>query len=142
RSGSVSHGYSLLLEDMRLAFPDKPMSVHLSRLDERAVWCPLLAWEKDTSRWRFLITSGQGGIDKTLLATNQDYLRNHQHGTVLYKPVGGLVDLWDKLGLPRDAVNFSWPPSLDVLGKEGLGHGTPGKLMLIADRLLQSARSL
>jgi hypothetical protein len=144
KSDKTCHGYSLLLEDMRLAFPDKPMSVHLSRLAERGVMCPLLAWDKDTSRWRFMITSGQESLDGSVLVANKEYLRRRKHGRgdVLNKPIGGLLDLWQELELPRDALNFDWPPQCIEVDDAGLGHGTPGKLMLIADRLLRSARLL
>src|SRR5262249_15120838 len=69
-----AHGYSLILEDMRLKFPDKPATVHLSRLRAcslpdgavtgRGHHCPLLDDARDLSSWRFLITTGQIGSDR------------------------------------------------------------------------------
>src|SRR5262249_24990025 len=112
--GRTNHGFSLLLEDMRLQFHDKPASIHLSRLETsqvngerklgRSDYCPLLAVENDKSRWRLLITSGQMGVDKDLVEDNRKYLLQKRHGAnsrdpVIYKPVGGITDLWEQAGL-------------------------------------------
>ena len=153
------HGYSLLLEDMRLQFPDKPERIHLSdlrvssnreeELSGRAYHCPLLDHSQDTSEHRFLITTGQVGKDRNLLRLNEQYLAQKVfgRGAVLYKPVGGILDLWDKTGLteelnggsrPGNARGFRWPPKFREEGP-GYGHGAPGKLALVADTLLRRA---
>ena len=155
------HGYSLLLEDMRLQFPDKPGDHHLSMLRSsfikdkktgRATHCPLLDNDCDTSQWRFLITTGQMGKDRDLVADNEDYLEGKTvgRGAVLYKPLGGLIDLWDKAELSKDldqgsrpgnAGGFVWPPTFQ---EEALltGHGSPGKLSLVAGTLIGRAMKL
>lgn len=144
------HPYSLLLEDMRLTFPDKPNAVHLSDLRERGQFCPLLANESDKSKWRFLITTGQMGFDKSLVYNNRRYLEENPHHNacrIIYKPVGGITDLWEQTGLykeltqhPRhgNACGFVWPPEFEEVGNYE-GHGSPGKLALIAKTLLGRA---
>ncbi len=147
-----THKYSLLLEDMRLGFPDKPAKVHLSHLAERASFCPLLDDDIDKSKWRFLITTGQMGSDRDLMKENSDYLKRKisGRGGVLYKPLGGIADLWEKMGLyqdlsnkhrPGNAPGFIWPPSFSEEGTAE-GHGSPGKLTLIATTLLYRANAI
>lgn len=156
------HGYALILEDMRLQFPDKPAETHLSYLacvniDEknttgRAHHCPLLDHNHDTSRHRFLITTGQVGKDKGLLRANERYLSRKVcgRGAVLYKPVGGILDLWDTAGLseeldgggrPGNAEGFFWPPQFHEEGPIQ-GHGSPGKLAMVATTLFRRAAHL
>jgi hypothetical protein len=147
-----SHRYSLILEDMRLNFPDKPGEVKLSRLAQRADFCPLLDDNLDTARWRFLITTGQMGSDKELVNENKAYLERKTvgRGEVLYKPLGGIADLWEQMGLfsdlseggrPGNAPGFVWPPEFDV-NVTYEGHGSPGKLSLIATTLLWRANAI
>jgi len=120
--GKRRHGYELLLEDMRLVFPDRPFNVHLSNLEsERAVVCPLLANRHDKSLWRFLITTGQDSRNDDLIKANEKYLdiKNPGRGQLLFKPIGGITDLWQKGGLYDDLGNqhrrgnakgYHWPP--------------------------------
>lgn len=152
RDPNDAHSYFLLLEDMRLGFPDKPVSIHLSRLNKRAEVCPLLDHFIDKSEWRFLITTGQMGSDRDLVDENAKYLEQKAlgYGSVLYKPLGGMADLWEKMGLydnltesnrPGNAPEFIWPPEFD---EEGIyeGHGSPGKLSLISHTLLWRANAV
>lgn len=147
-----SHPYSLLLEDMRLNFPDKPRGVHLSRLKDRGTFCTLLNDDRDRSEWRFLITTGQMGSDKALMYENIEYLerKSYGRGGVLYKPIGGIADLWERVGLFEELVDdgragnaqgFRWPPVFDedIIYE---GHGSPGKLKLIASTLLWRGSTL
>jgi hypothetical protein len=147
-----SHRYSLLLEDMRIGFHDKPASVHLSHLKDRAQSCLLLDKDRDRSKWRFLITTGQMGSDKDLVNENADYLEQKVEGRggVLYKPLGGIIDLWEKMGLydelseggrAGNAPSFVWPPTFDE-DRDYEGHGSPGKLALIATTLLWRANAI
>jgi len=155
-------GYSLIIEDMRLKFHDKPEAVHLSRLKTwrlsdgkttgRSHHCPLLNDDLDASRWRFLITTGQLGADQDLMRDNEEYLDRKiiGRGAILYKPLGGISDLWEKSGLtedladgarPGNASGFVWPPLFQDEGSAD-GHGSPGKLALVATTLLQRAGAL
>jgi hypothetical protein len=143
---------------MRLNFSDKPARVHLSRLKAlggrggRSEYCPCLDLEHDASDWRFLVTTGQMGNDKTLVLENERELKKKKkgRGAVLYKPVGGLVDLWRRTNLTKDlntgnrsgnAQGFVWPPIFYQGGTTG-GHGSPGKLSLVATTLLRRAREI
>lgn len=155
------HGYFLLLEDMRLRFPDKPSRMHLSRLPRRDVLsgengrahhCPLLEDSKDISQYRFLITTGQMGKDQGIVREAEEYLERKLfgRGSVIYKPVGGIVDLWEKAGLTAElgggtrsgnAPAFIWPPTFQEENPLS-GHGTPSKLALVAYTLLQRAGEL
>lgn len=148
-----SHGYALLLEDMRLTFADKPGRTHLSRLDSRAVHCPLLKNGREHSNCRCLITTGQMGQDDELVEDNKRYLedKNPGHGSVHFKPLGGLCDIWSKIrlrdsgileGSPRgNGQGFQWPPekALDDLHD---GHGSPGKLGMVARVLIERATAM
>lgn len=147
------HGYSLILEDVRLNFPDKPAKVHLSRLSVRGELCPCLGGTSDDSKWRFLVTTGQMGDDKKLMSENEEFLKarkTSKRGDILYKPVGGIVDLWSKAGLteslsggvrPGNAEGFIWPPALHQEGPTD-GHGSPGSLSQVASTLLRRARDI
>jgi len=157
---SESHGYRLLLEDMRLTFADKPGYTHLSKLPAyaqgtsarqgRAHHCPLLSDDRDKSEWRILITSGQIGYDDTLVDENETYLLRKRTGSgaVCYKPLGGLCDIWTKTGLRGDgehaqnnrgnALGFLWPPE-EIMDDLHDGHGSPGKLGMVARVLVERA---
>lgn len=149
-----THGYDLIMEDMRLAFPDKPGAKKLSSLLERGVACDLLAQDKDNSKWRFLITSGQSGKDDSLTEENEDFLelKRNGRGDILYKPIGGICDLWKATGLlkefkedtddnPRgNASEFFWPPR-ELDDNEYHGHAAPGKLGMVAATLVKRAKA-
>jgi hypothetical protein len=148
---SQGHGYELLLEDMRLMFPDKPATVHLTRLGDRGApgACPLLSNAMDTSRWRFVITTGQMAHDGDEVRANEDYLREkvRGRGALHMKPMGGLCDMWETLGLADDleggsrsgnGEGFVWPPTEEHRELDA-GHASPGKLALVAETLLRRA---
>ena len=148
------HGYHLLLEDMRLAFPDKPGGVHLSDIKVRATKCPLLAVDRDRSEWRFLITSGQTGVNDSLLDDNREMLEDKRYGRgeLLLKPIGGVCDLWKRTGLlkefaaaesdnPRgNAPGFHWPPT-EIDDDDYHGHAAAGKLGMVAAVLVKRAKA-
>ena len=163
------HGYWLLLEDMSLNFPDKESDIHLLHLEKccsdsegkkqegRAFHCPRLDSTKshiENSEHRILITTGQTGHeDNRTLRENRNYLRrkaqHHGLGKVVLKPSSGLFDLWKQCGLLRktpgtkrlgNAQGFAWPPParFPESGKSGR-HGAPGRLLSIADKLIERA---
>lgn len=153
------HGYSLLLEDMSLNFPDRPAGMHLLRLDNsgRAGCCPMLDSTNsivENSEHRILITTGQTRPGDTALNENRAYLRAKAYGkgNVVFKPACGMFDLWDKIGLFKkypgsrrkgNEVDFEWP-SKPAQARTGVadGHGAPGKLLLVADALIQRAENM
>ncbi len=152
-----SHGYALLIEDMRLVFADKPGRVHLSQLGSdrgragRDAYCPLLHWQRDQSRWRLLITSGQMGSESELVENNQCYLtgKRYGRGEVYFKPLGGICDIWSSTGLRAapehessergNAPGFIWPPG-QFDSELHDGHGSPGKLGMVALVLVERSK--
>jgi hypothetical protein len=150
------HHYWLLLEDMSLNFPDRPSREHLLRLNERATRCRKLDstnGQLEKSTYRILVTTGQTRPGDNAVAENRHYLRNKVFGKgkIVFKPASGMFDLWAKSGLLHQCENgqrvgnvlgFQWPPSFFGVVDEPEGHGAPGKLMLIADTLMQRARAL
>jgi hypothetical protein len=162
----IGHEYWLLLEDMSLNFPDQPRTVHLLRLDtERAkacCWLDSADADSEPSEHRILVTTGQTRPGDTALCKNLRYLRNKAHGRgdVVFKPACGMFDLWAKAGLFRKWVGtrrrgdvpwFKWPPRRPSMSPEsdtdgdktgGSGHGTPGKLLLVAEALIRRAEAL
>ncbi|MEM9940194.1 MAG: hypothetical protein AAF939_01315 [Planctomycetota bacterium] len=159
KDGSTpSHDFDLIFEDMRLQFPDKPANVKLSDLKERARIFPKLSLENDSSKFRFLITTGQENPDTDLVSENEKFLdkktrRVHGLGDLLRKPVGGPISLWKKSelkehlgkderckGQPRgNAPGFQWPPIKNDSDPDG-GHGAPGKLAMVARMMVDRAR--
>ncbi|MFM8442782.1 MAG: hypothetical protein ACKN9W_05480, partial [Methylococcus sp.] len=147
---NTTHGFDLLLEDMSLNFPDKPIATHLLNLEtERAVKCSKLDSTKgeiENSSHRILITTGQNLGKPGTLNANREYLGKKSTGqwAILLKPVGGMLDLWRKAHLFKNAKGFVWPPQHPRGEKreEEPGHGAPGKLMLIAETLLNRATDL
>lgn len=156
-----SHGYTLLIEDVRLRFPDKPSDVHLSSLASylddgrwtgREHHCPLLANASEDSLWRILVTTGQSSPDEEIVQTNDEYLAQKPTGRAmtLFKPVGGVFDLWHDAGLLDElderpckgyVEGFSWPP--ESLDDDWAGrHAAPGQLTMIATHLLERAAEL
>jgi len=161
-----SHGYWLLLEDMSLKFPDKPGTCRLLDLEDRKAECSLLDSTdaaRETSDHRILVTTGQTHPGDKTLRENRRYLRQkktHGRGDVVFKPLCGMFDLWAKARLYRkqagtarrgDAPGFVWPPPYPsrqrrsddgTTPRQDSRHGTPGKLMLIAETLIGRARAL
>nr|VFJ87190.1 MAG: hypothetical protein BECKH772A_GA0070896_1000247 [Candidatus Kentron sp. H]VFJ88840.1 MAG: hypothetical protein BECKH772B_GA0070898_1000243 [Candidatus Kentron sp. H]VFJ95087.1 MAG: hypothetical protein BECKH772C_GA0070978_1000194 [Candidatus Kentron sp. H] len=133
----------------------------------RAHHCPQLDSADDkaeTSKCRILITTGQTGYRDAAdaLKENEAYLQKKKQGRgkIVSKPTSGLFDLWKKRGLlyrvprnepckrPGNALGFFWPPAPppskgprqeDGQPQQEGGHGAPGRLLLIADRLIERA---
>jgi hypothetical protein len=147
------HDYWLLLEDMSLNFADKPGHIHLLRLDKyeknkqlqgRAFWCLKLDSPSslENSAYRILVTTGQAR-DDSILKTNVKYLNRKKNGKgkPVFKPAKGMLGLWKDADLPV-APGFAWPPSPTQIKTENGGHGSPGKLMLVAGTLIRRSRGL
>lgn len=165
------HDYWLLFEDMSLNFADKPSKVHLLRLNEypgdngerqgRAYWCPKLdstSPQTENSDYRYLVTTGQAR-DDTTLKDNDSYLREKKNGNggALFKPGDGMFGLWGKAKLygepswfksTRDQVDCDCLPdekqasAQRQTNSDNKGHGSPGKLMMVADMLIRRSRVL
>lgn len=156
-----SHGFDLLIEDVRLRFPDKPGDIHLSSLATEVIdgvstgrehHCPLLSNSRDTSSWRILVTTGQNSPGENVVQRNEDYLAAKPTGRALslFKPVGGVFDLWhdaELLAEPGErsgrgyAKDFTWPP--EALNDAWSGqHAAPGLLTMLAENLLARAAEI
>lgn len=140
------HRYRLIFEDMRLQFADKSAKTHLSRLEERGNQCSRLADKNDDSDFRFMITTGQESSSDDIWTSNDGFLKNKANGIggLLYKPVGGPFELWriaklDQMLQDGLANGFVSPPA-DVMDDLYDGHGAPGKLALVARKLIERAR--
>ncbi|WP_146679217.1 hypothetical protein [Pirellula sp. SH-Sr6A] len=140
------HKYRVILEDMRLQFADKSAKKHLSRLEERGIHCNRLADENDDSDFRFMISTGQESRSDDIWTTNKGFLKNKSNGVggLLSKPVGGPFELWrtaklDKL-LPDGVANGFDSPPAEIMEDLYDGHGAPGKLALVARKLIDRAR--
>ena len=168
---ATAHGYWLLLEDMSLNLPDRENSVRLLRLEKayeehhgsrktttkgRAGHLRQLDstdGDIESSQLRVLVTTGQERKGDDALSANRAYLhvKAHGKGAIVFKPTGGMFDLWKQAGLMStsgdarragNAPGFHWPPaipesrgSFDEPGR----HGAPGKLVLIAEALIRRA---
>jgi hypothetical protein len=140
----------------------KPDSVSPDReLQGREHWCPKLDSKAvedgipiERSAYRVLVTTGQAR-DKTTLKANQKYLRAkvEGEGTWVFKPSKGIFGLWRDAKLlsdplfrkVRNETGFEWPPDLASTNHSKgsyKGHGSPGKLMLVADTLIRRSRGL
>ena len=162
-----SHGYWLLLEDMSLNFSDRPANIHLLQLktyrDEqdkeqgRTKHCPQLdSYDPsvETSAHRVIVTTGPTQTDKYVINDNKAYLRDKAEGdgAIIFKPAGGMFDLWKEARLLKrregsqrhgNVAGFGWPlPPTDVNSPKKAGHGSPGKLLLIAETLICRAEGM
>lgn len=154
----AGHGYDLLLEDMSLNFPDREGHRHLLLLANRAGAdnCPRLD-SMDSSvekaKVRVLVTTGQDRPGGTALEENRAYLSGKAvgKGKVVFKPASGMFALWDDVGLltrqPRGLrrgyqEEFNWPPGLSRTVSSVVGHGAPGKLLMVAEALVRRAEAL
>jgi hypothetical protein len=90
-----------------------------------------------------------------LVEANRAYLESKkgERGRVIFKPAGGMFDLWMRAGLmsrPPDRGHFGnyegyeWPPDRPPIpnANEGSNHGTPGRLLVLACKLLDRAERI
>lgn len=148
----------LTFEDIYLSFADNQDGVHYSDLNggegSRANTLPRLS----DAAFRIFVSS-----DHRHLGDEEKHRRNELYiGSVdcartlsikLRKPLAGLFDLWkqskldqfllpdEKIGQHRGhAPGFVWPPQEQVMANADGGHSAPGRLLLIAERLIERAR--
>jgi len=110
------------------------------------------------AKYRILITSGHHhGQDKEASEDNPVYLRELRAkglwNKVLNKQLGGIFNLWKDSGLQHKlqkekagrrglAPGYHWPPNPKKLDDDKSGHSAPGRLLVIADRLIARAERL
>jgi hypothetical protein len=140
---------SLLFEDLYLNFPDRPYNVPLSDLDKRDEKLPKLK----NALYRIFVTVGRGpkGGNIVVEDANRNYMLALQEcgrlAKILYKPLSGIFDVWQRSGLKRQlratrglAPGFETPDKPSEGGEASRSHSTPGRLLSIADRLIQRAQ--
>lgn len=146
---------SLTFEDIYLNFPDKPDDVHLSNLDcGRATY--LSGLEK--SDYRVFVSSSQTVTMRDgQRESNRAYIKSGagtKKAREVQKPLSGIFDLRNKARLEQElkwvsdegktirgvAEDFHWPPPKHLMeGGEVTGHGSPGRLLQIAEFLISRA---
>lgn len=181
---SVPTKFSLICEDMSLNFYDKPEQVHLSHLDEkfenradkkfgRAHHFKYLSAQNKYIKHRFLITTGQSSWkkdnnEKATLDVNKTFYKTcHAHTEIVYKPTGGLLDLWAEFKLLKQPSKFNsgdhgttkqrsgnavysneeyftWPCRTDSRPQKNLqsNHGSIGMHYVCADMMIERAKQL
>lgn len=155
--GREGEQIDLVFEDLYLSFPDRPARFRTqgapppeekSHLSNLSFLDSLLPAFRNVRR-RVLVTVGRRRTkeEKQRWRENREYLRSTPAKVkFLYKPFAGIFDLWKGAGLwkklenqPRYAEGFYWPPGLKESSKEGSTHSAPGKLLIIAQKLLKRA---
>lgn len=139
---------SLVFEDVYLDFSDREPGENLIDLERRE-----RAYPGNQSRFQYVVieTGGSGG-DLRTSATNKAYietLEREKRGRVVMKPLPGVYDLWEKSGVWSRRENnngrgagYRYPFVPVTTTPAPTGHSAPGRLLEIADRLLQRARTI
>lgn len=159
----------LVFEDIYLNFPDRPLSSkqlspdgkrpkRLSDLEERDRYFTRLSEVK----YRIFITVGhKRTLEPDTWQTNKAHLQTlrgrGQHNKILYKPFSGIFDLWQESRLYRWlkrerrlrgerpkglAAGYEWPPPKPKIGEPAGHHSAPGRLLEVANRLIQRAEQI
>lgn len=158
-SSTVDFGLNFVtFEDLYLKFPEQKDNPEYSDLSKRDAACPKL---KEAS-FRIIVTSGhRRPEDCKRLCAVRSYLRrlrniNGQNSRILFKPLAGIFDLREESGLREQlgknrkryyrglAEDFEWPPDPDEKSLTGdpTPHSAPGRLLEIANRLIDRAERL
>lgn len=141
---------SLVFEDLYLNFADKDphKPLRLSDLAVRDDRFPKLSGVPQ----RIFMTVGhrRRAEDQQTWLSNRarlyGILGSRQYYKVIYKPALGIFDVWERSGMRRRlrhgggrAPGFDWPPRHMTLADLSGGHSAPGRLLLIANRLVARA---
>lgn len=142
----------LTMEDLYLNFPDRPeryrdnrsdgqeKEFHLSLLEERDAMLQTL---KRASR-RALITVGHRRGSNVRPQNHAYQQKHHRKFRMIYKPVAGVYDLWIRVKAPHEQKKnnpFRWPPDKPQRTSHPR-HSAPGRLLMIAERLLDRAEQI
>jgi len=157
---AVPEDLHLTIEDVFLSYPDQ-QKAHYSELslgEKNSRASNLEGLTK--AKWRLFVTSGQSHqSDEAKSARNKVYIKDNagvDWAKLVFKPLGGVFDLWDESGLQRRlkwrdgsgrirrgvAQGFVWPPLRQSHDHDDTGHSSPGRLALVATRLIERARRL
>jgi hypothetical protein len=134
----------MTFEDVFLNFPDRVSDVpHLSDLTERTATYQSL---NQIDR-RIFVTVGHKHVEWH--QNNQTYINNlksnpQKHVRVVYKPTGGTYDILERGALLKEywgrrAHELKSVKPAAAAGEASGGHSAPGRLLLIAERLIGRA---
>lgn len=126
------------IEDMYLNFADKTEDEHFSDFSIRdSRYFPGLGQVAN----RIIMTVGHGvSKDPDKIERNRRFLESQRiRSKFIFKPLSGIFDIADKAKL-KTADKFEWPPPKKV--KDGDVHSAPGRLLLIAEKLLARAEKI
>ncbi len=128
---------------------------HLSSVRQRDAAFPVLT----RAQYRVFVTVGHER-NVEIRKDNESYLHDlradplgidgngfDRHIETMYKPISGVFALWEESGLRRllpagKTGGYCWPPPELNDDDDARGHSAPGRLLLIADRLLSRARRI
>lgn len=142
----------IVFEDIYLNFPDRASEAHLSDLVKRDEEFSKL---KKMEHRIFVTVGHKRTLEPDRWRRNKEHLQvlrdNGQYNKVLYKPFSGVFDLWKKSGLygwlgygkyKGLADGYKWPPPRATTAEVAGPHSAPGRLLEIAERLIQRAERI
>jgi hypothetical protein len=142
---------SLTFEDFFLNYPDRDLSEGWSCLTMRDQTLSAL---QQCGVLRAFVTTGQArGTDRDRRKANREHRRQLKRsgrlGSLVHKPIAGILDLWKESRLQRKhrrnrgySEGFRWPPDVEKENNPADGHSAPGSLLLIALHLIDRAEAL
>ncbi len=140
---SNSDKIDLLLEDLFLNFPDREAGKHYSNLKERDTEFPGL---RGANQRIFVTVGHHRTLSHEQIENNKAYLQKKygRRYKLIFKPVSSIYNLQKDARLGK-AEGFKWPPSKPCrpqrAGTKG-SHSAPGRLLVIAERLIQRAERI
>jgi len=154
----------LTFEDIYLNFPDKEGGVHLSHLgcNDKGRVKHLPGLSNNQCKQRVFISSSQTVTMRDgQRERNRAYIRSGadtKSAREVQKPLSGMFDLRTKARLKKEQVwtdkdtgktvrgvaeNYHWPPPKHLMqGGEVTGHGSPGRLLQVAESLIERAEQI
>jgi hypothetical protein len=148
--------FNVIFEDLYLNYPDKPRGMHISDLSIRdKEFCCI-----SKAEYRVFITVGhRHSGDSSTKPNINDYRKRQresgQRSAVLFKPLSGVFNLWQNSGLKEwlqksygnggKALDYVWPPAppkRNTRHDSDQTHSSPGRLLEIANRLIQRAQRI
>jgi hypothetical protein len=135
----------VVFEDLYVSFPDRRPREHLSRMEDRNTLAPVL---QDVP-YRVLVTVGHDRGNPAQFEEFQRFVKqlaDSGRGTMLLKPLSGVIDVWASAQLSWRLPNGLAPGYERFRGGAGSpdegSHSAPGQLLQIADRIIRRARCL
>jgi len=170
--GKESSGVDLTFEDICISWPDASSEIHYSDLSglrdvgkKPQEWRSRKRLRLEAARHRiFVTTQHRQTANENLDRENGCYIKSGEcvafkiggYGKIVAKPLSGMFDLWRRAGGFKKkggpgigkwgyADGFDWPPkkeNLAEVGGESPGHSAPGRLLMIANTLIERCERL